>query len=192
LRSLQFFVRPVPSQGRARATRHALAARASGQNARAARAGVASAIRREFAPLDTVRLCRDTGRVLKQFSFAECAGGAPELVGASRERLQALLYEAADPERVVRDAAVTAVDASGAGADGRRPAAVLEGGVRVPCRLLVGADGVRSAVARSLGVGRVNFAGQAGYRGIASFEGDAPVAPRTVCQVRSQAHSPGL
>ena len=129
-------------------------------------AGVADAIRSEFTPLDTVRLCRDSGRVLKQFSFSECAGGVPELVGTSRKRLQALLYEAADPERVVLDAAVESVDLNAEKASAGAPAVVLQSqATPVQCRLLVGADGVRSKVAQSLGVGHINSARQAGYRG---------------------------
>lgn len=51
-------------------------------------AGVADQIRSEFTPLDTVRLCRDNGQVLKQFGLDECTGGVPELIGVSRQRLQ--------------------------------------------------------------------------------------------------------
>lgn len=143
--------------------------------------GVASTIREEYTPLDTVRICRDNGQVLKEFSFDQCTGGAPELIGVSRERLQEVLYHAADPLHVVLDATVAAVDIGGTSG---RPAVQLQDGRAVTGRLLVGADGVRSTVAREIGVPDANFVGQAGYRGIAHFPGSAPVAPRTVCQVR--------
>ena len=148
-------------------------------------AGIADAIRSEHLELDTVRICRDTGAVLKQFSFAECAGGTPELIGVSRERLQKLLFEAADPDRVALDATVAAVDVKGG--SGGAPVVTLESGQEIACRVAVGADGVRSAVARSVGAPSTSFVGQAGYRGIAEFGGPPPVAARTVCQVRPSA-----
>lgn len=146
-------------------------------------AGIADAIRSEHLELDTVRICRDSGAVLKEFSFADCAGGVPELIGVSRERLQQLLYQAADPERVALDATVASVDVRGS--DGGAPVVTLESGREIACRVAVGADGVRSAVARSVGAPSTSFVGQAGYRGIAEFDGTPPVAARTVCQVRS-------
>lgn len=51
-------------------------------------AGVADQIRSEYTPLDTIRLCRNNGTVLKQFGLDECSGGTPELIGVSRQRLQ--------------------------------------------------------------------------------------------------------
>lgn len=95
---------------------------------------------------------------------------------------------------MVLDATLAAVD-TGSGPEHRadaahtgvasrhRPVAVLQDGSRVACKLLVGADGVRSAVGKHLGVSQLSFVGQAGYRGIAKFDGRAPVADRTVCQV---------
>jgi 2-polyprenyl-6-methoxyphenol hydroxylase-like FAD-dependent oxidoreductase len=62
--------------------------------------------------------------------------------------------------------------------------AFLQSGEIVKGRVLIGADGARSIVARALGAPALWFAGQAGYRGIARFPAAAPVAPRTVCQVR--------
>jgi len=49
---------------------------------------VGDAVRREFDGLHSVRLCRDSGEVLRQFDFTECAGGPHELIGVKRSRLQ--------------------------------------------------------------------------------------------------------
>ena len=137
-------------------------------------------MRQEFRSLDKVRLARDTGATLRSFQFSECSGGAAELVGVARPRLQQLLLQAAGPERVVLDAPVESVDAE----SGR---VTLADGRSVGGRLLLGADGVRSAVAAAVGVPPAGFVGQAGFRGIADFErGSAPgfVGDSAVCQVR--------
>jgi 2-polyprenyl-6-methoxyphenol hydroxylase-like FAD-dependent oxidoreductase len=118
--------------------------------------------------------------VLKQFSFLECSGGTPELVGVSRERLQQLLLEAAGSENVVMDATVAGLER----ADGRT-AVKLVNGCSLTAQLVVGADGVRSVVARDLGLKEAQSVGQAGYRGIVEFTRTPPVQARTVCQARS-------
>jgi 2-polyprenyl-6-methoxyphenol hydroxylase-like FAD-dependent oxidoreductase len=143
-------------------------------------AGLADTIREENLSLDTVRLCRESGAVMKQFSFSECSGGKPELIGVRRDQLQSLLLDAAGPDRVIMDAAVSIVDRE-PDAQGR-VVVTLKNGQTVAARLVVGADGVRSVVARGLGISEPTFVGQAGYRGIAQFKGEPPVQPRTVCQ----------
>ena len=135
----------------------------------------------------------------------------PQLtVGINMRRMQALLFEAADPQCVLLDAAVAAVDTSqptSPSSQGlhdakhqqqhsrpaaqlqHRPTAVLHDGTEISCKLLVGADGVRSVVGKHLGADKLSFVGQAGYRGIAQFDQPAPVAERTVCQVLTSSHA---
>ena len=89
-----------------------------------------------------------------------------------------ILYETLPRERVILDAPVASVDTNG-----DRPVIVMEGGQRLSCRMVLGADGVRSVVGASIGVPPANPSGQAGYRGLATFNGDSPVRASTVCQV---------
>ena len=88
-----------------------------------------------------------------------------------------LLLDAVDPSRVFFDAPVATVNLV-------ETAVVLEDGTKLQARLVVGADGVRSAVSQGLNVPPAQFSGQAGYRGLASFDGPAPARERTVCQVQ--------
>lgn len=87
-----------------------------------------------------------------------------------------MLLDAVDDSRVLFNAPVASVKHS-------ETAVVLEDGTELKARLVVGADGLRSAVAQGLNVPPANFSGQAGYRGLASFEDPAPAQKRTVCQV---------
>ena len=88
-----------------------------------------------------------------------------------------LLLDAVDPSRVFFNAPVASVNVADT-------AVVLEDGTELQARLVVGADGIRSAVSQGLDVPPAQFSGQAGYRGLASFKGTAPAKERTVCQVR--------
>lgn len=53
-------------------------------------AGVGDVIREEYTESNTIRLCRDNGRVLREFSFEECEGGPHEFYGVSRAFLQSV------------------------------------------------------------------------------------------------------
>lgn len=92
-----------------------------------------------------------------------------------------LLFEAVDADRVLLDATITGVDTT-------TTAVVLADGRQLPGRIIVGADGVRSAVASGLGVPPPNVTGQMAFRGVAEFDGPLPVAASTVCQVRCGMH----
>eukprot|EP00892_Ulva_mutabilis_P008071 jgi/Ulvmu1/5636/UM023_0176.1 len=96
-----------------------------------------------------------------------------------------LLYDAVDPTRVLLDATVTGIDAG-------QTAVVLADGSRVPGRMVVGADGVRSAVADGLGVPAPNVTGQMAFRGVAEFDGPVPVAAATAAQIWGKGSRAGL
>lgn len=90
------------------------------------------------------------------------------------------LQAAVPKEHVLLDADVVSVDTSTA----QRPSVILKDGRKLSCRLLVGADGVRSTVADSIGQPAASFVGQAGYRGVATFPGGMPLDKGVICQVR--------
>ena len=48
---------------------------------------MAAAVKAEYVALDAARLCRENGKILKEFSFDECSEN-PELTGIPRSRLQ--------------------------------------------------------------------------------------------------------
>lgn len=87
-----------------------------------------------------------------------------------------LLLDAVDSKRVLFNSPVANIDLS-------QTSVRLEDGTELKAKVVVGADGLRSAVARGLNLPPPNFTGQAGFRGLASFDGPAPAKQRTVCQV---------
>lgn len=89
-----------------------------------------------------------------------------------------MLFEAANSDRIFLNATIRGVDI-------KETAVVLGDGRKLAGRVIVGADGVRSAVARGLGVPPPNMSGQMAFRGVAKFEGALPIAASTVCQVRA-------
>jgi 2-polyprenyl-6-methoxyphenol hydroxylase-like FAD-dependent oxidoreductase len=111
-----------------------------------------------------VELCRSTGRTLKSFSFAECDGGAgQEFRGVPRLQLLKALQAALPADAVQFGAGVSNIN-SGSGGSSGGAVVELEGGRKLSCGLLVGADGARSAVGSWLGVPQANYAGYVAYR----------------------------
>jgi 2-polyprenyl-6-methoxyphenol hydroxylase-like FAD-dependent oxidoreductase len=89
-----------------------------------------------------------------------------------------LLLDANDPANVLMNSNVAHADPSSRIVE-------LENGARLRGRVIVGADGVRSSVIRSVGIPEANFVGQAGYRGVAEFKaGLSPIELGTATQVR--------
>ena len=87
-----------------------------------------------------------------------------------------MLYEAVDPDRVLLDATVTGLDTSAT-------AVLLADGSKLNGRVVVGADGVRSAISEGLGLPGPKVTGQMAFRGVAEFDNTLPIAASTVCQV---------
>ena len=122
-----------------------------------------------------VEICRQTNdRVLTKFDLRSCAGGPHEFGGVLRGKLVEVLYEAVDPDRVEVqfgvDVAVVDVDT-----DPDLVRVTMCDGATYVGSLVVGADGVRSVVARTYGRASgkdmsTNDAGQIAIRGIAAFD----------------------
>ncbi len=145
--------------------------------------GVAQQLRDSFPALTQVEFVRgETGKRLRGFSFSECGKAAQrpgglEFRGVRRAALlEALLQQL--PQGTVRyGTSVAGIDSFG---DGAGDAAVVvrlkgagSGGVdALRCRVLVGADGARSAVAGALGLPAAKYAGAVLER--------AQVMPRTI------------
>jgi 2-polyprenyl-6-methoxyphenol hydroxylase-like FAD-dependent oxidoreductase len=134
--------------------------------------GCAGALRAAYVAPDRVEICGARGERLRAFAFSECEGGAgQEFRGVVRSDLLRTLA-AALPAGTVRYGAAVAGVKQAPGGGGAT--VELVGGEALPAAAVVGADGVRSAVAAGLGVPAANYAGYTAYRGVASFPGGLP------------------
>jgi len=162
--------------------------------------GVGDALRSQFLPLGRVELTAAHGKLLRSFSLSECdavaRGGPPagEFRGVNRTVLLDVLADTLPAGTIrfgeavesVESSASTAPSAGGSSqaASESRPVLKLSSGQRLRCRMVVGADGVRSAVASHVGVQPPRYAGYVAYRGMATFPpGALPLPPDTVRQV---------
>jgi 2-polyprenyl-6-methoxyphenol hydroxylase-like FAD-dependent oxidoreductase len=133
--------------------------------------GAADALRALHPRCEGVELCRDDGRRLRAFALAECDGGPHEFRGVRRASLVAALAAQLAPGTLVAGATVAGVTA----APGGGCTVTLSSGEAVECAAVVGADGVRSAVAAARGGGGASYAGQVAVRGVARVAPGAAV-----------------
>ncbi|KAG2451908.1 hypothetical protein HYH02_003683 [Chlamydomonas schloesseri] len=163
--------------------------------------GVAEALRPGHLLLNRVELCSAQGEVLRGFDFAECDVGPTglEFRGVRRAALLQALYDALPADVVCFDTGVEQVvleqqggqqgsgpPSSAAGGSGSRGGGVsvrLANGQMVRGSCVVGADGVRSAVARALQLPAANYGGYVALRGVAEF----PPPPSTSSQPSASA-----
>lgn len=141
-----------------------------------------------------MEICRDDGRLLRAFSFAECAGGAgQEFRGVARGALLRALEQQLPPGTVRYGAGVQRISEQPGAAPGAGSVVVgLQGGQELRCRLLVGADGVRSAVAQHLALPAPGYAGYIAFRGVATMLGGLPIPATTIRQLWGQGVRAGL
>jgi 2-polyprenyl-6-methoxyphenol hydroxylase-like FAD-dependent oxidoreductase len=143
--------------------------------------GCAGGLRAAYLAHSRVEICGARGGKLRSFAFSECEGGAgQEFRGVVRADLLRTLA-AALPAGAVRYGASVAGVRQAPGGGGAT--VELVGGEALPAAAVVGADGVRSAVAAGLGVPAANYAGYTAYRGVASFPGGLPMPADTIRMV---------
>lgn len=124
--------------------------------------GLAEAVAREGSPLSALEVLHPSGRTLSHLPLAEVAreSGQPAL-GIRRSRLQEVLLGALAPGQVRTGVAVTDFQD-----DGQQVTVVLSDGTRVTGDVLVGADGLRSAVRQKLWPDALRYPGYTSWRGI--------------------------
>jgi 2-polyprenyl-6-methoxyphenol hydroxylase-like FAD-dependent oxidoreductase len=129
--------------------------------------GLAEAVGRTGAPIDRTTILRADGRVLSRGAadLTRLFGAPARCVG--RGDLLAALAGAGSEDGLVLGATVRSVEQDTFGV-----AAVLESGVRLSGDLLVGADGLRSAVRGHLGREEPRPSGALAWRGVAPGETD--------------------
>jgi len=139
--------------------------------------GVGDELRTEYENLERFKLCNQNGRILKEFELKECDGGPHEFRGVRRAKLLQLLQKDM-PEGMFQ----YSCPVKGAVNAENGALVELEDGRSFPCRAVIGCDGVRSNVAKSLGLPPAMYSGYQAYRGVAKFDGGIPFE-RAVYQV---------
>jgi len=123
-----------------------------------------------------IELCRgESGELLRRFSFEDCEGGAgSEFRGVHRPVLLKALADALPSSTISFDSTVAGIAVSERAGGGLEISLGGSGAGKPPieCDLLIGADGIRSAVAKHLGHGAVGYSGYSAIRGVCRLEGD--------------------
>ncbi|KAF6258828.1 hypothetical protein COO60DRAFT_1638915 [Scenedesmus sp. NREL 46B-D3] len=147
--------------------------------------GVSEQLRHDYLLLQRVDLVRSDGKLLRSFTLDECdaasvaAGGVNETRGISRAHLLGALAAQLPKGALQFSSNVTGIGRGEAG----RTLLQLSGGQQLSCDVFVGADGANSVAAKHLGLPQANYAGYVGYRGLAKFSGELPVAKGTIRQI---------
>jgi 2-polyprenyl-6-methoxyphenol hydroxylase-like FAD-dependent oxidoreductase len=131
-----------------------------------ARLGLADAIAREGSPIRTAELRDAKAGVLQRadLSYAEREFGHPT-VAVHRGRLQRVLADAAG-----RDAIHTGAQCTGVEQRGERVAVRFADGSETAADVVIGADGLRSAVRQSIFPGMpLRYSGQTSYRATVDY-----------------------
>ncbi|KAG2441649.1 hypothetical protein HXX76_003267 [Chlamydomonas incerta] len=165
--------------------------------------GAAEALRPGHLLLNRVELCSSGGELLRGFDLSECDVGPTglEFRGVRRAALLQALYDCLPADTVCFDTGVeevlgeqgvsAAASTSGSSSSSSSSSGVtvrLANGQTVQGSCLVGADGVRSAVARHLQLPATNYGGYVALRGVAEF----PSPPSTAASSATPAGGPGL
>lgn len=146
--------------------------------------GIGNDLRAVHPKLDKVVLCRDNGKILRQFSMAtDCDGGPHEFRGVSRAHLNKLLADKLPPGIIKYNTSVERVQLlqnSGAttsttnnNTNTKRRGSIqlqLSTGEVMYSDAVIGCDGSKSATVAATGRSAPNYAGQVAIRGVAKLQ----------------------
>jgi 2-polyprenyl-6-methoxyphenol hydroxylase-like FAD-dependent oxidoreductase len=144
--------------------------------------GIGNDLRAVHPKLDKVVLCRDNGKILRQFSMAtDCHGGPHEFRGVSRAHLNKLLADKLPPGIIKYNTSVESVqliqNSDGGGGGGgikntKRGSIQLQlsTGELMYSDAVIGCDGSKSATVAATDRSPPNYAGQVAIRGVAKLQ----------------------
>ncbi|KFM23576.1 Zeaxanthin epoxidase, chloroplastic [Auxenochlorella protothecoides] len=152
----------------------------------------AEELRAQYREVSLVQLCREGGRLLKDFDLHSCDGGPHEFRGVRRSSLVAALAARLPPETIRYGHAVSAV----AGEDqGAGVALTIEGegsGGQMRFAGVVGADGSASVAARAAGRKPARSVGQTAVRDTELYWFVCYDTPSTKASARASAREEAL
>ncbi|BDA50263.1 FAD-dependent urate hydroxylase [Coccomyxa sp. Obi] len=143
--------------------------------------GVAAPVRETHALLHRVEIVNWDGEILRSFGLDECEGAPHDARIVRRNSLLNALRTAVPDHLVHYGVSIAAVHETESGA-----VVELSNGERLPCKAVVGCDGVKSRIAASLGLKPACYAGEVYYRGVATFPVGVPEAPGTLRMIWSE------
>lgn len=139
--------------------------------------GVGDDVRSNVPRVGKVQVCReDSDRVLTSFDLSQCDGGPHEFRGVLRDHLVSQLQSHLIDDTIQYDTRVTSCDVTPGGST---VVVTTDDASTLTADLVIGADGVKSAVATSYGnmTGRdvsINYVGQTAIRGVATYDTKLP------------------
>ncbi|CAL8465231.1 g4766 [Coccomyxa elongata] len=142
--------------------------------------GVAAPVRETHPLVHRVEIVNWDGEVLRSFGLDECEGAPHDARIVRRNSLLNALRTAVPDHLVHYGVSIAAVHETESGA-----VVELSSGERLPCKAVVGCDGVKSRIAASLGLKPASYAGEVYYRGVATFPEGVPEAPGTLRMIWS-------
>ena len=145
--------------------------------------GVGNDLRSLHPPIHDVVLCREDGRVLRQFSLRDCSGGPHEFRGVRRASLVVALAKELPEESIVLGSSVVGIDPH------TNAVLVDNNGLHRSVNdvdVVIGCDGAKSAVAKSLNRPPPNLAGQVAIRGVARLDAIRKTSTQQPQQQQSQ------
>ncbi|KAL3700259.1 hypothetical protein R1sor_018281 [Riccia sorocarpa] len=128
--------------------------------------GVADQLRAKYAKLTGAQLFDQHGNLLKSFQFDELPGGPHEFRAVERKFLVESLGSMLPPESIRFNKRVVSV--TDGGVHGPVELTLSDGSV-IKTKVLLGADGVNSVVAKWMGLQETRYVGYIGIRGLAEY-----------------------
>lgn len=151
--------------------------------------GVGDGLRERWPALERIKITKGDGSLIRTWAIADCGDGNHESRLVMRADLVDALAAPLPRECVAFNARVVAA----ATVAGRGATVTLADGTVLPCRAVIGADGIGSAVAAGLGKGpgRLRYAGYVAVRGVADFGSPAAVPASIPCSTVSFVYGNG-
>ncbi|KAL3702087.1 hypothetical protein R1sor_020109 [Riccia sorocarpa] len=129
--------------------------------------GVGDQVREKHSLLTGIRVWNMRGELLKGFELDECPGGPHEIRSVERRVLLETLASILPKETIRFDSRIVSIERESEGGPFQL---TLSSGAVIRSKVLIGADGVNSVVAKWMGLAPARYAGYMAVRGLAEYQ----------------------